>query len=328
MKRSRLFGNLSGCAIAALLAGCGGNVSPQYAAPNAAMQPRDLTASGVGVDKGLYATQWNGGAVYGYSIDNRSNKPPICTVHRVRATDVAVDGKGNVLVPIGGAGSGTVLILKGPGMCGPVVGSVTDPYGGPTDVAAGADATTGSFIIGNWTGTDGDGPGSVSVCTLGRGCTTNLLAVVQYVGGVALAPNGACWDSGQDVLYHADLIYHRGCAKSSRRAKHFLNRYDGGLDIDNQGHLVSISSGDAKLYVYSGCDPTCSLVGGPFKLRGQPFYGHLNESSTRLAVGNSASNEIDVYSYGPTKVRFLYSFNRGLGGGHASGATYNPRSKE
>ncbi|MFZ0030512.1 MAG: hypothetical protein WAK84_01395 [Candidatus Cybelea sp.] len=290
------------------------------------MSSQKSSVPDVRVNEGLYVTEFDGISVEGYPINNRGNKPPLCTVRSVRPSDVAVDGKGNLLVP--NLVAATVLVLKGPGICGAQTGSVADPYGSPSDVAAGSDATTGKFIIGNNVGPGGDNPGSVSVCTLKGGCTINLVAVVQYVGGVALAKNGDCWDSGQDVLYHADLVYHRGCAKSSKRAEHFLNRYYGGLDIDNQGHMVSISSGDAKLYVYSGCNPTCSLVGGPFALRGSPFFGHLNASSTRLAVGNGATNEVDVYSYSPTNVRFLYSFNKGLPRGDVSGATYNPRSKE
>lgn len=150
--------------------------------------------------------------------------------------------------------------------------------------------------------------------------------MAQNVGGVALAANGDCWASAQTVAYNGILIYHRGCAKKGVQAKHFLNRYFGGLDIDQQGHLVSISYGDAKLYVYSGCNPTCSLVGGPLRLRGSPFFGHLNESSTRLAVGSGAPAEVDVYAYSPTHVRFLYSFNKGLAPGSFAAAAYNPRS--
>ncbi|MBV9055895.1 MAG: hypothetical protein JO351_04580 [Candidatus Eremiobacteraeota bacterium] len=316
------------CAFAALLSGCGASaVPPPTGTSRAQIATQRSSDFHPAVDKGIYATEWYGVNVTGYSINNRRNKPPICSVRHVRPADVAVDGKGNLLVPnVLGAGYGTVQILKGPGMCGPVVGSVSDPYGSPTDVAAGADATTGTFIIGNWTGPEGDGAGSVSVCTFKGGCTANIVGIVQYVGAVALGKNGDCWDSGQDVLYHADLVYHRGCAKSSRRAKGFLNRSDGGLDIDNLGHLVSISSSDAKLYVYSGCSPDCVLAGGPFNLRGHPFFGHLNASSTRLAVGSSGPNEVDVYSYSPSSVRFLYRFSTGLPSGSVSGATYNPRS--
>ncbi|HZY95974.1 MAG TPA: hypothetical protein VFE35_02605 [Candidatus Cybelea sp.] len=319
---------MGACAIVAVLSGCGGSVPPP-AASSAAMRSQISSAPGVMVDKGLYATVLNGGKVYGYPIDNSRNKPPFCTVDGVRPSDVAVDGKGNLIVPSENGYTGTVTVFKGPSMCGPKLGSVTNPYGRPTDAAAGADATTGTFIVGSFNGPGGDNPGSVAVCTLKGGCTSTLSnPMAQYVGAVALARNRDCWASAETVGYNAILIYHRGCGKKGVPAKHFLNHSLGGLDIDSQGHLVAISSTDAKLYVYSGCNPDCSLVGGPFALRGSPQFGHLNESSTRLAVGSGSPAEVDVYAYSPTHVRLLYSFNKGLGIGSYAAAAYNPRSKE
>lgn len=320
---------LGAVAFVALLSGCGTSVSPQSAAANAAARGEAPTAANAKHDQGLYVTEMNGGRVYGFPIDNRRNKPPICALSGVHPNDVAVDGHGNLIVPSSNAYSGSVTIFKGPEMCGKKVGSVSDPFGEPTDAAASDDATTGTFIVGSLVGPGGDNPGTVAVCTLKAGCTMSLRdGTAQTVGGVALAKNGDCWVSAETVGYKAILIYHHGCAESGVRARGFANRYFGGLDIDDAGHLVAISSGDAKLYVYDGCNPRCKLVGGPFALKGSPFFGHLSASSTRLAVGRGSPSGVDVYAYAPTRVRFLYGFSKGLEPRSTAAATYNPRSNE
>ena len=83
--------------------------------------------------------------------------------------DIAVDGKGNLIDPDGG--TRTVIVFKGPGMCGPSIGSVSDPYGQPSD-AASINAATGTIAVANIFGTSG--PGSISLCTLPGGCFANL----------------------------------------------------------------------------------------------------------------------------------------------------------
>ena len=74
---------------------------------------------------------------------------------------------------------------------------------------------------------------------------------------------------------------------------------------------------------------TCTLVGGPFALHGETFWGHLNQDSTAFATANYVAGEVDVYKYSPTALTFLYSFTKGLTPSDSvKGAAYNPRSKE
>jgi hypothetical protein len=184
---------------------------------------------------------------------------------------------------------------------------------------------TGTIAISNIFDTSGDG--SISVCTI-SGCTSNLTNSNMYeVAGVAMAKNGDCWASATDSGGAATLTYFAGCAGAGVTATGFTNTYFGGLDIDKAGNLVSIDAFTPAVRVYKGCNPACTLVGGPFSLFGDAIFGHLNKKSTAFATGDFANGEIDVYNYSPTSVTYRYSFNNGLSG-QVEGAAYNPRSKE
>ena len=127
----------------------------------------------------------------------------------------------------------------------------------------------------------------------------------------------------------ATLTYFKGCAGSGKTASGYRNAYYGGLDIDNQGNLVSLSYQDAKLYVYQGCNPQCTRVAGPFRMKGEATFGHVNAASNKLVTGDFQYGRIDVYNYSPTKIRFAYSFNRGFSPSEVvEGAAFNPRSTE
>ena len=95
-------------------------------------------------------------------------------------------------------------------------------------------------------------------------------------------------------------------------AQGWKNAYYGGLAHDHGGNLVSVDWETPALWVYKGCNPDCHVVGGPFPLQGDSFYGSLNEKGTELAIGDIAYGQVDVYSYKPTHVSYLYSFNKGL----------------
>ena len=63
-------------------------------------------------------------------------------------------------------------------------------------------------------------------------------------------------------------------------------------------------------------------------MRGLALYGHVNEDATRFAVIDDLQLTINVYSYGPKKVTYLYSFGNVSPSSELGGAAYNPRSKE
>jgi hypothetical protein len=76
------------------------------------------------------------------------------------------------------------------------------------------------------------------------------------------------------------------------------------------------------MYVYRGCKPRCHRIGGPFPLRAQDAYGHIDRNGTLFAAGGD--KEIDVFSYSPTSVKYLYSFDNGIPG--TNGVAFSPRT--
>jgi hypothetical protein len=321
----------------ALLGGCAGGASrsggtpfmPFQASgpPDEAVLDRLTLNSDAITGGGIYASEVYGSDIFGYPVNNGHNGKPLCSVANVSAANgIAVDGAGNLIDPDGG--SHTVIIFKGPKMCGPKLASVNDPYGQPSD-AASNNATSQTIVVANIFDNNRK-PGSISRCTIARGCTVNLKSgSMNEVAGVALAKNGDCWASATNKGGTATLTYFKGCAEPARVATGYRNAYYGGLDIDVHGNLVALSYYDKTLFVYKGCNPACKLVGGPFALQGQATFGHLNASSTRFVTGDYEYGQIDIYTYAPKRVKFAYSFNNGLNASElVEGAAYNPRSAE
>lgn len=311
------------------LSGCSGNgvSAPGNQLPAASQR---IAALGVAapdiVKSGIYVAEFYGPTIMGYRKPNRKNEPPICYVNGVSDVNgIAVDGGGNLIVPDGGSKS--IIVFRGPQMCGKELARVSDPYGQPAD-AASNDAKNGEIVVANET--DDGGPGSVTVCTLDAGCTKNLRnSNVYEVVAVALAKNGDCWASTIATSRTAVLLYFKNCSGSGKTAANYQNTNPGGLDIDNEGNLVSVSYLDQKLYVYHGCNPSCKLVGGPFALQGLPYYGRVDKKSTSLVTGDAEFEQVNVYSYRPTRLTYEYSFDNGLGPSNdVEGVAFNPRSSE
>lgn len=278
---------------------------------------------------GIYGSEFFGGIINGYTHNNQANNPPICQLGASYPNSVAVDGKQNLIDPDGGSRS--VIVYQGPGMCGSEVGSVADGFGQPAD-ASSMDAANGTIVVGNIFDNSGL-PGTISLCTLASGCNTNLSNPAMFeVAGVAQANNGDCWASAIDSSGFPTLTYFAGCSGSGQVASGFDNVFYGGLDIDKAGNLVSvdlIGSGTGSIWVYSGCNPSCSLVGGPFPLQGETVFGHLNKQSMAFVAGNVAAGSLDIYSYSPTSLTYMYSITNGFSPSEeVEGAAYNPRSEQ
>ena len=62
---------------------------------------------------------------------------------------------------------------------------------------------------------------------------------------------------------------------------------------------------------YSGGNPSCTMI-GKFDLLGQSFYGNLNGSGAKLAVGDTSTGAVDVYNYQLPTFSLRYSFDSGL----------------
>jgi hypothetical protein len=229
-------------------------------------------------NEGLYVAEFDITDIYGYTTPNRSNNGPTCSVSPASyVNDVAADNGGNLIDPDGG--THTIIVYTGPDLCGTEVGSINDSYGIPSDASA-LNAKTGTIAVANiydGVGFGTYGPGSISVCSMSGGCTSNLTNSNMYeVAGVVMDSAGDCWADSADSSGVAWLTYFAGCTGGGVTATGFVNGTLGGLDIDKDGHILAIDAYNANLYVYSGCNPTCTLVNGPQTLEGQSIFGHLN----------------------------------------------------
>jgi hypothetical protein len=289
-----------------------------------------------GAKSGIYVSQYVSSVIYGFSKEKRSQKKrgPLCTVPWKTSGPVSlsVDGKGNLL-EVDSVDFGTPInIGSGPEMCGPLAATIRDLYG-YGDAVASRDALNGVVAVANqWDLSNyGFNPGSIAVCTVSASCTENLTNSAMY--RVAIDPNGNCWASALNASSVATLTYFQGCSGSGQQASGYENPGYGALDIDAQGNLVAMSyvigSYVTTLYVYSGCNPACKVVGGPFNLLGATVAGHLNGTSNKFITADGEYGQVDVYSYTPTQVKYLYSFKKGLTQiDDVDGVVANPASPE
>jgi hypothetical protein len=127
------------------------------------------------------------------------------------------------------------------------------------------------------------------------------------------------------------MVYFAHCRGKGVFAAGFGEDRHGGIDIDANGNLVVIdASGLPDLTVYSGCNPTCTkLMRFVLKGPGGTLYGHLDANSNMYiaADGNVGRAKLDVYSYSPTALTYLYSITNGLTL-EAQASAYSPNSKE
>ena len=185
--------------------------------------------------------------------------------------------------------------------------------------AASFDATSGTIAIADIKGKHGS-LGSLAVCSLSGGCTKKLEPkFTGYATGAALAKNGDCWLTTENRAFTgAGMTYWRGCAGTGKLVTGFKNVSYGSLSIDKRGNLVSIDftgGRTGQLWVYSGCNPACTLIGGPFPLAGQPFFGALNAKGNTFGTIESEfpyGGTVDIYKYTPIKVTYEYSFDSGF----------------
>jgi hypothetical protein len=325
MMNQRLTFSVLAAAIAT--AACGGTgISPNTPMASGASSPvqeaRGTTVPDV-FRKGIYVG--DGTVIYGYAVSKQRVRGPKCTEKGMNYLNtVEVDGVGNQMVPNGG--SRTVTVFKGPEMCGPELGSFNDSYGQPSDIASN-NAVTGTIAVANVF--DTSGPGSISVCTFSAGCTKNLTNSNMYeVASVAMAKNGDCWASASNSIGTATLTYFKRCAGAGQAATGWKSTYYGGLTIDIHGYLVALDAFASQLWIYKGCNPSCTLVAGPFTLHGDSVYASLNKNSTLLAAADYSDGTVDVYAYSLTGLRYEYSCCWAGVSNVLGGVAFNPRSKE
>lgn len=313
--------------VVTILAGCGGRfVSPTAPVDQPAVAiPASMRPVGAQLipsepmryetkpKYGIYASEVYGSDVLGYRNPNSGNRGPACELYSEYVNGFSVDGVGNLLLPT--AYPDEVSVYKGPGLCGKLIGSLTDTFGQASD-AVSTNAASGAIVVGNIEESGNKKVGNIAICSLGKGCMRQLKSpsITGFGGGVALAKNGDCWMSSEDdaSFSSASLTYFPGCKGSGKRAHGWKNAYYGGLIVDKDGHLISIDFMTPAIWVYRGCNPVCKVVRGPVQLEGTSFYGNLNAKGDELALGDNQYGQVDVYKYGVTKLQYDYSFNTGL----------------
>lgn len=277
--------------------------------------------------------------VEAYPARNNSNSGPICNVPGFRFIwDLNTDLKGNLIVPDSVYG---IYIYKGPQLCGALAGKIAGLKSRQAIDVAAIDAIHGPVAVGYHVDLNG-GPGSIAVCTIASGCTENLTSrYINVLYSDTMARNGDCWADGVTKKNVVSLVYYAGCKMPGQLATGFENRYAGGLEVDNMGHLLAVSDASifnlsgADLYVYSGCNPGCTRFGGPFMLAppgkdGAGLFAHLDRSNQRLAVASNTTDKVEVFAYGMygKKLKYLYSFDNGFDqSAKPIGAAYSASSR-
>jgi hypothetical protein len=250
----------------------------------------------------------------------KNGSGPICSESTgSNVNGFGVDGKGNLIV---GAAypSSEIQIYKGPAMCGPLFGTIPDPFGQAGDAAAN-DAINGKIVVSATSG----GSSGVAVCKFSsKTCKFHKAPEMSSAAGVAMDKAGNCYADGFDTNSHVGLWYFGGCAKTGIElgpANGFNEPYYGGLSVDNQSNLVVVSlfnasfSTPSTVTVYSGCAKgTCNVVGGPFTLNGESAFGHLGAQNEQWVTTDITNSMVEVYAYTGhgTGLSFIYSFNNGL----------------
>ena len=100
------------------------------------------------LQNGIYVAEYYGSTIAGYKARNKHIAPPVCTVPFTASyvNDVASDDAGNLIDPDGGTHS--IIIGRGPDLCGPMAATIADPYGQPAD-ASSLDALHGRIAVAN-----------------------------------------------------------------------------------------------------------------------------------------------------------------------------------
>jgi hypothetical protein len=279
---------------------------------------REAKKGGIYASDGFSPNTYYGGFVAGYSGSNEGNGPPACTISAESVEGIGVDRAGDLIVPAYFGGSqNAVNVYQGPGLCGPLIGSVVETSGNGPMAVASLNAATGKIVVAE--DSYATSAGDLVVCTLAAGCGTPLTRPDALGGafGVAVAKNGDCWMSAEPYRYYnpsgaATLAYFKHCSGKGKTATGYKNPYYGGLFIDKHRNLGAISLTDGALYVYKGCNPVCTLIGGPFALQGTSVGAGLNKAGNELAVSDFTNQAVDIYAYTPTSLTYRYSISNGL----------------
>jgi hypothetical protein len=290
--------------------------------------------------KGLiYANNFYLKNVWGFPNPNSSNGPATCTLGTASVPLEYVNGfgtdpAGDVMVPAyTGQDDGYLSINVFAPNCGALLWQSEVDTGQAAD-AYSSNGATGTVLVGELADYGNNDYGAGVLCSEASGCGTPITnsSITGYVAGVAMDKKGDCWLSGAtSTTTGFVLVYFKKCTGSGQVATGTSNSSYGGLFVDSMGQLGSVDAAAGKLYVYSGCNPACTLV-STSTLHGESLFGGLDKKGANLALGDFENQEVDVYSYSPTSgATYTYSFDNGLTSGSENDVEtghFAPRNKK
>ena len=261
-------------------------------------------------ERGIYVSALLDTHLYGFPKNNSGNAPPFCSVPATGVNGFGVDNAGNLMIPEGNDG---ITVWNGPMMCGSMVPLEQSPMrlAKPRTLPP---STRSPETL----------PSPIFRHRQQPRQHFNLHAVQRNVRdepdqpkffravGVAMNGAGNCWADGSDPSDAAVLVYFAGCTGSGQLATGFRNGFYGGVDIDSQGNLVTISGGlPSTVNVYSGCNPACTRLSST-AVAGLSMYGHVGKQNARYVTTDIETATVEVYRYKKTGLSLFYSFTGGL----------------
>jgi hypothetical protein len=275
----------------------------------------DLGA-GARKEAGVYVSQFYGGQINGYELNNKDNGPPVCGVPGVQDVNgIAIDQTGKLYVPQeinGGAGGGEITVYAP--NCGKLLTTLTSTH--PLLNAA-IDGTTvygmdnvgaSRTLVEIWANGSTSPTGSLSGPTNGQGYPT----INGYAVAVDAQHNVFVSVYAPQSNWNAEVIEFPGGQMPGIELTGTLvigADFPAGVLVDTKANLLVVNPSDNRsLAIYA--PPYTGPATGRIGFNGGASYCALNHRETRLYCTDYEYGSVDVYTY-PAGL-YLYSFTNGL----------------
>lgn len=286
--------------LGAFLVGCGGGSPGAFSVTQPPANPASMRLGPTLAAKDVYVTQESGSGaarLFEFGPQNRSDSKPICTRQAPNGVvDIAADPAGDLYLPDIAQSKVKVFAPA----CGPLVGTIHDPYGGPIGV-----------IIQGATIYLADGVG-VGVCSM-HGCTSHLSSpAITQLSSAAVDLRGDVWGAGYGASGITLVVW-----QGAKMPGHVVSGYiesgtPGDIMFDNADDLVTVDTFFSKAYrfecqlAYFSCTQLVSI-----DLHGRSNFGALNGTNSDIQVSDLQFDSVDVYSYPNFAYEYSYdaSFN-------------------
>lgn len=273
-------------------------------------------AGGSGTRAGVYVSQFYGGQINGYPMNDKDNGPPFCGVPGVQDVNgIAVDRLGNLYVPqeINGGANGGEITVYAPD-CGTLLTTLTSTH--PLLDAA---------IVGHKVyGVDNVGASRTSVEIWANGATSptrTLEGPLNQAGFPTINGYGIAIDALHNVFvsvyapqsnWNSEVIeFPEGKMPAIELSGTLVVGADfpAGVMVDSQDDLLVVNPSDNRsIAIYA--PPYTGAPVGKIILDGGASYCALNRAETKLYCTDYEFGSVDVYEY-PSGL-YTFSFTNGL----------------